>query len=77
MTEQERLEEMVKEKVEQMNNIGKKETIFDKTKQIIVSDYAKKVYGVIIMGVVQGAVARFTFDTLGKLEDSTIIKIED
>lgn len=77
MNEKKTFEDVVREGVEKMKNVDKKETIFDKAKKVMVSDYAKNLYGAIAMGVVQGAIARFTFDTLGKLDDSTLIEIED
>lgn len=78
-TSKERVEEMIKEELGKMDaEPQQKESIFEKTKKALTSDTAKKVYSAMAMGVVQGALARFTFDTLGELEsEDVVLEIED
>lgn len=76
-TAKENIQQIVDEELRKAKVIEKKESIFDKAKEALTSDTAKKIYSAMAMGVVQGALARFTFDTLGELEDDMTIKIED
>lgn len=78
MTEKKTVEEMIKEGVEKMEEANKKESIFDKTKKVLTSKTAKEIYMTMAAGILQGVIAKYTFDTLNKtVEDDTIIEIED
>lgn len=78
-TAKERIEDVVKEELNKANLNEEKESIFTKVKKAVTSDTAKQVYGAMALGIAQGVMARFTFETLGNLgsEDETIIEIED
>lgn len=78
-TAKERIEDVVKEELNKANLNEEKETIFTKVKKAVTSDTAKQVYGAMALGIAQGVMARFTFETLEKLgsEDETIIEIEE
>lgn len=78
-TAKERIEDVVKEELNKANLNEEKETIFTKVKKAVTSDTAKQVYGAMALGIAQGVMARFTFETLGNLgsEDETIIEIEE
>ena len=74
MTEKKTIEEIVKE----MEDMNKKESIFGKTKKVLTSKTAKEIYMTRAAGILQGVIAKYTFDTLNKtVEDDTIIEIED
>lgn len=78
MTEKKTVEEIVKEKVEEMEDMSKKESIFGKAKKVLTSKTAKEIYMTMAAGILQGVIAKYTFDTLNKtVEDDTIIEIED
>ena len=78
-TAKERIEDVVKEELNKANLNEEKESIFTKVKKAVTSDTAKQVYGAMALGIAQGVMARFTFETLGNLgsEDETIIEIEE
>ena len=80
-TANERIEDVVKEELNKANLGKEKETIFTKVKKVATSETAKKVYGAMALGIAQGVMARFTFETLGDLgsenETETIIEIEE
>lgn len=75
----EKIEQLVKEGIDKMEQIDKKESIFDKAKKALTSDTAKEVYMTLAMGILQGAIATWTFDTINGLQepDETLIEIED
>lgn len=75
----EKIERLVKEGVDKMEQIDKKESIFDKAKKALTSDTAKEIYKTMAMGILQGAIATWTFDTISGLQepDETVIEIED
>lgn len=78
MTEKKTVEEMIKEGVEKMEEANKKESIFGKAKKALTSKTAKEIYMTMAAGILQGVIAKYTFDTLNKTgEDDTIIEIED
>ena len=78
MTEKKTVEEIVKEKVEEMEDMNKKESIFGKAKKVLTSKAAKEIYMTMAAGILQGVIAKYTFDTLNKTgEDNTVIEIED
>lgn len=75
MTEKKIVEELVKEKMEE---IDKKESIFNKAKKALTSKTAKEIYMAMAAGILQGVIAKYTFDSLNKMDDEdTIIEIED
>ena len=75
----EKIERLVKEGVDTMKQTDKKESIFTKAKETLTSDTAKEIYKTMAMGVIQGAIATWTFDTISGLQepDETAIEIED
>lgn len=75
----ETLDELVKEELNKMKGTEQKESIFAKAKKALTSDTAKEVYTTIAMGILQGVIASWTYDTLRDIQtdDETVIEIEE
>lgn len=73
------LDRLVKEELNKMKGKEEKESFIERVKKTLTSDTAKEVYKTMAMGILQGAIATWTFDTIKEIQtdDETIIEIEE
>lgn len=73
------LDRLVKEELNKMKGKEEKESFIERAKKTLTSDTAKEFYKTMALGMVQGIIASWTFDTINEFQtnDETVIEIEE
>lgn len=77
MTEERNMneQEVIDAAVEEVT--AKKDSFMNKAKKALTSDLAKDIYKTILLGVIQGTVAKVAYNSLSEIDDDDVVEIGD